>query len=87
MIWGDERGGKALRGHCHQEGNFPPDPSDVSRCRADCQRERIGKGLLQLCFNRLCLWLPFDLRADPPHKEEFQGQPLSEQVRSGEVQA
>ena len=75
-----------MRGHCHQEGNFPPDPSDVSRCRAECERERIGKGLLQLHCNRLRLWLPFGLRADPPRREGFQGRPFSGQVRWG-VQA
>lgn len=72
-----------MRGRCHQEGSFPPDPSDVSHCRAECERERIGKGLLQLHCNRLCLWLPFGLRADPPHREGFQCQPFCGQVRRG----
>lgn len=83
MIWGDGRGGKALRGHCHQEGISHLTPQMSVAAEQNVNGRELAKASSNSTPNRLRLWLPFGLRADPPHREGFQGWPFSGQVRWG----
>lgn len=72
-----------MRGHCHQEGISPLTPQMSVAAEQNVNGRELAKASSNSTPNRLCLWLPFGLRADPPHREGFQGRPFSGQVRWG----